>query len=424
MVAPVGYFVNHVEQLDKIKQNLVKFRKTSLVGISGIGKTQLVRMYAYENRENYDLIWFFDCNLDLNDQLLKLAQAINKKDTTAHISEDLKVLKKQVFDYLTDKEGWLLVLDNLKIGENNKAHEFVTWENNGHIILCSQESNGITNIINLIRLSEDSIKVLSKNLLEDENEHSLDFLIKELDGYPVLIVQGVQLLNNIKGLDREEYKKMTFKESDKIITNIKLAWKELSSDARELASIIAIINNQEFSKNFLKSVVPLELDLSDAIYQLTKLGLIQNINTSTEGAIFEMHDIIAVNITQLNQSNNKQYIEDILLRIVSSMPKDIIKGFAYRRQEIVQKNIEVIQRNAEKFKADLQNVMSLKLNLFSDYTNNYDFYKSAQMVNWFYNQDQDLLFKAMNKNDESIKIYANYLCLIGAYYRNKYMDYL
>ncbi|UCM85723.1 MAG: hypothetical protein LF885_00120 [Rickettsia endosymbiont of Culicoides impunctatus] len=51
-VTPVSYFVNHVKQLNLLKNNLTKYRQTSIVGTSGMGKTQLTRMYCYENQNN------------------------------------------------------------------------------------------------------------------------------------------------------------------------------------------------------------------------------------------------------------------------------------------------------------------------------------------------------------------------------------
>lgn len=58
MIEPVSYFVNHVRQLSMVTDNLNEYRQTSLVGISGIGKTQIARMYAHENKRNYEIIWF------------------------------------------------------------------------------------------------------------------------------------------------------------------------------------------------------------------------------------------------------------------------------------------------------------------------------------------------------------------------------
>ena len=50
LITPVSYFINHVEQLKNTQENLKKYRETSVIGTSGIGKTQLIRTYAYENK--------------------------------------------------------------------------------------------------------------------------------------------------------------------------------------------------------------------------------------------------------------------------------------------------------------------------------------------------------------------------------------
>ncbi|MFU7502951.1 MAG: hypothetical protein ACE1S7_06060 [Candidatus Tisiphia sp.] len=120
LITPVSYFVNHEQQLKIIKDNLSKYKQISLVGTSGIGKTQLSRMYGYENKNNYDLIWFFDCNLDLNEQFVKLAKQLNTIKQT-NISEEVALAKKEVISYLTSTNKWLLVFDNLKVNENKKV---------------------------------------------------------------------------------------------------------------------------------------------------------------------------------------------------------------------------------------------------------------------------------------------------------------
>ncbi|ABE04873.1 hypothetical protein [Rickettsia bellii] len=94
IIAPVSYFINHVQQLNQIKTNLEKYRQTSIVGISGMGKTQLARMYTYANKGNYNLIWFIDSNLNINDELLKLAKAINKAEGKILIAEEAANVKK------------------------------------------------------------------------------------------------------------------------------------------------------------------------------------------------------------------------------------------------------------------------------------------------------------------------------------------
>ncbi|MCC8376985.1 MAG: hypothetical protein LN567_01085 [Rickettsia endosymbiont of Graphium doson] len=124
LVTPVSYFIDHISQLKKIKSNLIKYKQSSLVGVSGMGKTQLARMYAYDNKADYDLIWFIDCNLDIDQQLLGLAKAINTQANSAVVSDNINIVRKELMNYLASKDKWLLVFDNLKIGQNKKVTDF------------------------------------------------------------------------------------------------------------------------------------------------------------------------------------------------------------------------------------------------------------------------------------------------------------
>ena len=146
LIMPVSYFVDHVKQLNLLKENLTKYRQASVIGVSGLGKTQVTRMYVHENKDYYEIIWFIDCNLDINEELLKLAKAINAVAKTKLISEeDIFSVKKELLAYLSNKDHWLLVFDNLKINENQKIKEFIDWEHNGHVIFVSQDQDLLTN---------------------------------------------------------------------------------------------------------------------------------------------------------------------------------------------------------------------------------------------------------------------------------------
>ncbi len=219
VVTPVSYFVNHVQQLNLLKKNLIKYRQASIIGTSGMGKTQLVRMYSYENQNDYKLIWFIDCNLDINEELLKLAKAINSIAKSNLISEDIRLVRKEVISYLSSQDKWLLVFDNLKISENKKVQEFVDWGHNGHVIFCSQNSEILPNIIKMTVFEKSDSIALANNLLENNDAKLAEFLSKEFAGYPIMIVQGVRLVNNVQGLDRKEYKKKIHQSTDKIKLN-------------------------------------------------------------------------------------------------------------------------------------------------------------------------------------------------------------
>jgi ABC-type cobalamin/Fe3+-siderophores transport system ATPase subunit len=189
LITPVSYFVNHEQQLKILDEYLSKYRQASIVGTSGIGKTQLIRMYSYEKKNNYDLIWFFDCNLDFDEQFVKLAKQLNMVKQT-NISEAVTLAKKKVMSYLTSTSKWLLVFDNLKVNENKKVQDLIDWEHNGQVVFCSQDNEKLPNIIAMLILDKPTILALANNLLDNKNNNNIEFLMQSFSGYPILIVQG------------------------------------------------------------------------------------------------------------------------------------------------------------------------------------------------------------------------------------------
>ncbi|MFP3017490.1 MAG: hypothetical protein ACEY3E_00935 [Candidatus Tisiphia sp.] len=107
-----------------------------------------------------------NCNLDINEEFLKLAKSINEKARTNLISEDVGSAKKEALSYLSSKDKWLLVFDNLKIKENHKVQEFVNWEHNGHVIFASQDSELLPNIVKMTAFNKDDAITLANNILE------------------------------------------------------------------------------------------------------------------------------------------------------------------------------------------------------------------------------------------------------------------
>jgi len=423
IITPVSYFVDHVKQLTSIKNNLNKYRKSSLVGISGIGKTQLARTYAYENKDNYNIIWFFDCNLDINGEFLKLAKQLNKI-FKANISEDTGLAKKEAMVYLTNQDKFLLVFDNLKINENKKVQDLIDWECNGNIIFCSQDKEMLPYIVEIINFNNDHTATLIDNILESKDQEEVKFLAEVFHGYPILIVQGTQLSNHIKGLDRKEYKKKIYSSADKIKLNIELAIKELTPSASQLLNKIALINNQAFSKDLLKIITNNPNNLDDDIYQISKFVLISNIDSEEKNPVFEMHDVIANKIIEINGDksggNNKTYLEEIIDRLINYAPKSVVEGRIFRSSKTISENFKIILRHTEKYNINIYKIMGLRIQLIVQYVNSLDYYNAEQQVEWFDINDREEKFKLWQMNNDEKNRYAAYLGLIGGYYKNKY----
>ena len=417
LITPVSYFVNHLHELHKLSNNLSKYRKTSLIGTSGIGKTQLARTYSYENSDKYNLIWFFDCNLDVNVGFVRLAKQLNQINN-ANISVDAHLARQEVIGYLTNQKGWLLVFDNLKIGENHKVQDIVNWENNGNIIFCSQESDILPHISELTKFKPEDAKTLARNILEDKNEDSARFLAEVFKGYPILIVQGSQLLNHVKGLDKEEYKNKIYHSADKIKLNIDLAIERLPYSASKLLKKIALINNQSFSKQMLDIITDSKETLSDDIYQLSKFALILNIKATEDNPVYEMHDIIVQKILEINgEKNNKNYLENTITKLLNAIPNNVVKAQIFRDADTIYENLNIIAKNAEKYDINIYKLLELNLQLMTQYSNTADLYNAKILVNWFDAKEKEGKFKLWLMNNDEKANYARYLARIAWYYR-------
>jgi len=416
IVAPVSYFINHVQQLNQIKTNLDKYRQTSIVGISGMGKTQLARMYAYENKDDYNLIWFMDCNLNINDELLKLARAINKAEEKPVIAEEASTVKKELMEYLGQSDKWLLVFDNLKVGENKKIQDFINWEHNGNIIFCSQDSELLPYIVRVTPFKRQETIELANNILVEKDNSLVEFLVQEFKGYPVLTVQGAQILNNVPGLNKDEYKNKIHKSTDKISFNISLVTEQLKPSANQLLNKIALLNTQSFSKDLLGIITDNKDTINDDIFELSKFALISNIDASEDNPVFEMHDVIAQKILEKNSANNSKYLEDLVTKFLDSTPKSAVKGFIFRNAKTIPENIDIITKNAEKYNISTYKLLELKLQQINQYDNFYDLIREKELVNWFDKNDKAGKYKLWLMNNEEKRVYASYLRIIGWYY--------
>ncbi|MFP3017824.1 MAG: tetratricopeptide repeat protein, partial [Candidatus Tisiphia sp.] len=405
-----SYFVNHEQQLKILDEYLSKYRQASIVGTSGIGKTQLIRMYSYEKKNNYDIIWFFECNLDFYEQFVKLAKQLNSTRKT-NISEEVALAKKEVISYLTTTNKWLLVFDNLKVNENKKVQDLIDWDHNGYVVFCSQDNDKLPNIIVMPIFDKPTILALANNLLDNKNNNNIEFLMQSFSGYPILIVQGTQLLNKVKGLDREEYKKKIYQSADKIAVNISMAIKELKPSAVKLLNKIALLNNQSFSKQLLTIITNNKDTLDVDIYQLSKFLLISNIDPNENNPIFEMHDVVANKIIEINGNKNNQILENIISKLPK--PKGIQSGQLWRMSKTIPDNLEVILRNSEKYNIDIYVILDLRAELFAIYVRDHNLYKAKQMMDWFEHKDKDRAFKLWKMSEYQKYCYARYLGLIG-----------
>ena len=423
LITPVNYFINHVTKLEKINDYLNKFKTASVVGVSGIGKTQLVRTYAYENSKNYNLVWFIDGSLDINQEFLKLAKSLNK-ERGAGITENGNVVKNLVLEYLKNKSDWLLVIDNLKIGDNKKIKDIINWEHNGHVIFASQDKHYLSHVIEINNFNRENCVKLAESILDEPSNTKIDFLSKNLKGYPILVVQTAQLLNQFKGVEMETYKRKVIESSDKIRLNVDLAMSKLPPSAIDLLYQISLINNQSFSKSLLEYIANDKTTIDDDLYQISKYSLISSVNANEQNPIFEMHDVIVQTIIEIiGDQKAKKVLENTIDNFLVSTPHTISEFHVFRDGKTIAENFKVISDHAEKYKINLLKEMHLKSYLITIYNNQSNYLEIEKLVNWFDENEQKKNFNITSMSNDEKARYAAYLQCIARYYRNRYSDF-
>ena len=102
-------------------------------------------------------------------------------------------------------------------------------------------------------------------------------------------------------------------------------------ETRDLLSKIALIDNQRFSLKFLWYVSSNSKILNDDIYQMLKVGIIDEKTLYRGEQIFELHDVMKTAILKHNgQAKNKIHIEEIIKNIEHHFQHNSRDNFYYQ----------------------------------------------------------------------------------------------
>lgn len=421
IVNPVKFFVDRESESNKVLYNLQEYNTVSIVGLTNIGKTEIARKYATLNKNRYDLIWFFDSSLDINEQFVTLAKKINQTlllESRNRISEEAYSAKQEVMDYLAGINNWLLVFDNLRLNQNNRLTDLLNWKRNGHIIICSQDSRNLPNVIYVHKLTKEHALILLQKIFgkEVKNQTVLEKLIDIFDGYPGSIVRGALLLKENNYLSLDEYKSILSKSSNPMRTHMELVLNLLTDSDKEILKRISVLNNQNFSKSFLKIVGNNPESVGENLYNLNRFGLIKN-TYHDEKDFFEMHDAVRDSVLQFyTEKEIKSELTDIINKLNKIMPQGVTSRYAFISSDSsIKSNLEMLLENAEKYKVDIDTILELRKNLIDHYVVSLDYYNVDKMKNWLEQKEETGLIK-LNKISDTTKInYAWYLANIGIY---------
>jgi tetratricopeptide (TPR) repeat protein len=188
-------FTGRTEQLDTIRQKLTSAGQLVplvLVGPPGVGKTQFVTEYAYQQTSNYDLVWWIRADdpgtlladfAALADQLPDVPVESNQTRTVAAVRT-----------WLENNHRWLLIFDNL---DDPKPMESVIPRAGGHVLVTSRSDLDWTDIATVIPVdplpTEEAQAFLVARSGQGDQEAAAK-LAETLGGLPLALEQAASYI--------------------------------------------------------------------------------------------------------------------------------------------------------------------------------------------------------------------------------------
>lgn len=200
-------FTGRKSQLDKLRKTLISGKPATLIqtlhGLGGVGKTQIAIEYTYRYRDDYDLVWWLNCEetVKLTHDYIKLIERLN---LPARVVDDPKVKIEAVKRWLETTNRWLLIFDN--VSEPIDIQVFLPSVNIGHILITSRNPSwrGISTPFNVDTMPrKESIQFLIKRTGQ-KNKAGAAKVAEALGDLPLALEQAGALIER-SGMSYEEY---------------------------------------------------------------------------------------------------------------------------------------------------------------------------------------------------------------------------
>ena len=176
------HFTGRNEQLKDLKEKLLTHSNCTvtqtIAGLGGVGKSSLVKKYAYQHAGDYQIVWWCDA-ATLDTDYYNLAQELNVHGDTLGLKGEIDVesrnadaIREGVKQCLSQLSHWLLIIDNAADEKSIQAylpsrHQPTQPKNPGHILITSRNEHWQqAKIFNLSVFSLDESVTLLDSILK------------------------------------------------------------------------------------------------------------------------------------------------------------------------------------------------------------------------------------------------------------------
>uniref|UniRef100_A0A336MSG1 CSON003978 protein n=1 Tax=Culicoides sonorensis TaxID=179676 RepID=A0A336MSG1_CULSO len=317
---PIDSFIGREEKLEEIK-NVLLAKSNSIfdymvvvVGLGGIGKTQLVKKFIDLHQKDlfYGRIVWINAENDssLNHSFRRLAQKLYLKDFK---EKDIKTIIEDTLDFFDDVKV-LFVFDNYD-GQEHNHQKYVTFccdhaatkENRPYFVFTSRNQKCLPKIkkIHLTEFTEPEAVKLIKQQLKTINgfimiEKDIIALGKVLQYYPLTIHQAISFIKNKRNMAGSQ----TF--------NVKKYLEIFRNKKNQILQMVALINNvslssQKTNYSAVHEYKELFTIIQEKAFQITTLNE-NNLESLKISDIF-MNQLTLAQFFSLVETNSKTIVE-------------------------------------------------------------------------------------------------------------------
>ena len=183
-------FVGRMDLIEEIEESWKKGESTqALVGLGGVGKTQIAVGYVYRRAANYEAVWWLDSQDPHALAAGFMAFARELKLFKAEVAEQ-GLIVQAALQWLETHTKWLLIFDNAQTAEELDA--WIPKMINGHILITSRNPafRKLASCINVPELEhDDAMELLLRRSGQDDREMASQ-LIKKLGSLPLALEQA------------------------------------------------------------------------------------------------------------------------------------------------------------------------------------------------------------------------------------------
>ncbi|CZR62563.1 uncharacterized protein PAC_12460 [Phialocephala subalpina] len=372
-------FVGRDEILQRIHESIMSQRrqasdpiKLSIIGMGGIGKTQIIQEYAYKHQREFSSVFWVKANSydSAVNSYFTIAQAlVNHAGPSVQKTGLVGILDKTNLDYLSEAfarrvvqavkywltlEGnnkWLLLFDNWDNLQDERMESLIPNGGSGVVLITSRRQDWARNgcSLEIAEMEEAaSLKLLSRNSLSkygesNQDDHNAAKEVVQALGYLPLAVDQAgayihklkisvrtylcRLNKNAKVLSQKPPAQM-WPYHETVLSTWEISLKEIegeNAEALEILQICAFLTGEDMNEQLLRygfefaRMDSLALALEDAMGTLFAFSLAKR-QGADDG--FSTHTMIQTCVRErLGQSDKQKFAEKAVLVVAGAISK-------------------------------------------------------------------------------------------------------